>query len=346
MTKVNVPEIFQQIQNVVDQVVSEEKVNVRQALIQTLATLNEQKLSDKDKEMLSENSQKALGELFKLDWSSFSYQDKRHILQLLVLKADKEDKVPANNQLTPDGIGYLLGDLVEKTANLNKKNGEVATLTDMTVGTGNLLWTVQETLAKKDIKVQASGIDGSEEQLALASVLADLLGEDETELFLGDVVSLPKNELQPADAVIADLPIGYYPNEAPEGMVTAFSKEKEDEKSYAHFLMIEKSLDLIKEDGWAYLVVPANLLSAEKRESILKLLSTKAQLKAFLTLPQGFFKNKNQQKAILVLRHQNAQPKTEVMLGQYPSVKESQALEEFLQDLGDWGKLNKENVED
>lgn len=71
MTKVQIPEIFQQIQNVADQVVSEEKVNYRQALIQTLATLHEQKLSEKDQEMLGEKTQEALKGLFEIDWASF-----------------------------------------------------------------------------------------------------------------------------------------------------------------------------------------------------------------------------------------------------------------------------------
>lgn len=342
MTKVNIPEQFQTIDSIVQKVKQSEGVSQRQALVQVLATLNEQELTAKDKEVLSADSQLAMEKLFTIDWSSFSFQEKRHILQLLILKADKEDKIPANEQLTPDGIGYLLGDLVAKTANVKKANGQVATITDMTVGSANLLWTVQEVLGSTDVEVKTTGIDVVDSQLALASVTADLLSDNQADFFLGDVVNLPTGELLPADVVIGDLPIGYYPNEAPAGFVTAFK----DGKSYAHFLMIEQALNLLKEDGWAYLVVPADILSGAHHESILKLLSNKAQLKAFLTLPQSFFQKKEQQKAILVIRHSSATPKTEVMLGQYPSVKESKALEEFLQDLGDWGKLNKEKVRD
>ncbi|MBS9335654.1 class I SAM-dependent methyltransferase [Fructobacillus papyrifericola] len=342
MTKVNIPEQFQAIDQVVNTVKKSEGVSQRQALVQTLATLQEERLTEKDKEVLSADSQLALKELFTIDWSAFSFQEKRHILQLLILKADREDKVPANDQLTPDGIGYLLGDLVAKTANLEKKDGQVATVLDLAVGSANLLWTVQEVLQAKKSAIKTAGIDIADSQLALASVTADLLADNQADFFLGDVIGLPDGELLPADVVIGDLPIGYYPNEAPKGMVTAFA----DEKSYAHFLMIEKAVDLLKEDGWAYLVVPADILSGNKHESILKLFAKKAQLKAFLTLPASFFQQQNQQKAILVLRKHGAKPTTEVMLGQYPSVKESQALEEFLQDLGDWGKLNKEKSAD
>ncbi|MBS9335093.1 class I SAM-dependent methyltransferase [Fructobacillus sp. M1-13] len=340
MTKVNIPEQFTAINEVVNQVKANEQVNQRQALVQVLSTLNEQEITEKDKEILSADSQLALKGLFSIKWSAFSFQEKRHLLQLLILKADKDDQLPANDQLTPDGIGYLVGDLVAKTAKLEKANGQATTITDLAVGSANLLWTVQEVLQAKKAEVKTTGIDIAEPQLALASVSADLLQDNQADFFLGDVVSLPEGELLPSDVVIGDLPIGYYPGEAPKGMVTAF----QDGKSYAHFLMIEKAIDLLKDDGWAYLVVPADILSGEKRESILKLFAQKAQLKAFLTLPASFFQQQNQQKALLVIRKNGAKPKTEVMLGQYPSVKESQALEEFLQDLSDWGKLNKEKA--
>ncbi|MBS9337973.1 class I SAM-dependent methyltransferase [Fructobacillus parabroussonetiae] len=342
MTKVNIPEQFSTIDQVVAKVKASENVSYRQALVQTLSTLQEKQLTKKDKEVLSADSQLALKELFSLDFASYSFQDKRHILQLLILKADRENKVPANDQLTPDGIGYLLGDLVAKTANLKKEDGQVATVLDLAVGSANLLWTVQEVVQAKQEAIKTAGIDLSENQLALASVSADLLADNQADFFLGDVIGLPDDELLPADVVIGDLPIGYYSNEAPKEMVTAFSEGQ----SYAHFLMIEKAVDLLKADGWAYLVVPADILSGKHHESVLKLFAQKAQLKAFLTLPEAFFQQKNQQKALLVLRKNGAQPKTEVMLGQYPSVKDSQALEEFLQDLGDWGKLNKEKSAD
>lgn len=342
MTKVNIPEQFKKIESIIQEVKKNEGVNYRQALIQVLATLNEEELTAKDKEVFSADSQLALEELFNIDWQAFSFQERRHVLQLLLLKADKEDQVPANEQLTPDGIGYLLGDLVAKTANVKKANGQVATVTDMAVGTANLLWTVQEVLQAAGVEIKTTGVDTEDTQLALASVTADLLNDNQADFFLGDAIGLPAGELLPSDVVIADLPIGYYPKQAPQDFVTAFKEGQ----SYAHFLMIERSLDLLKDNGWAYLVVPADILSGNHHESILKLLSNKAQLKAFLTLPQTFFQKKEQQKAILVIRKSSAQPKTEVMLGQYPSVKESKALEEFLQDLSDWGKLNKEKARD
>ncbi|USS91784.1 class I SAM-dependent methyltransferase [Fructobacillus americanaquae] len=328
-----IPAYFEKIDRAVMTVKDQEKTTNRVALVMALERLNKKEILSSDHDQLAADSKKALQSLEEVDWTSLPFSDRRNILQLLVLKADREDKLPANLQLTPDGIGYLLGELIYQTANPN----EQTSITDMVVGTGNLLWTIVESFSRHGLSAtDSTGIDNDESQLALASELATALQEDPTLLF-GDVISLAKEKIAPADVVIGDLPIGYYPQAAPESFVTAFSEQ--DGKSYAHYLMIEKSLDLVKDDGWIYLIVPNDLLTGSRHESILKLFSKKAQLKAFLTLPAEYFQNQEQAKAFLVLRKKNALPKQEVLMGQYPSVKDQKALQEFLQDIRAWGKL-------
>lgn len=333
MINQQIPEYFDKIFAVVEKLQNEEKTTYRQSLVQTLSTLVAGDLTAADKNQLSEASQNALASLQSINWSALSFSDQRNVLQLTLLKADRQDKVPANDQLTPDGIGYLLGDLLYQTANLTAES----TIMDMVVGTGNLLWTVEETLKRHDLTVHEAGIDNAETQLALASVTGEALHQEQTPLFLGDVVDLAPDAVDPVDVVIGDLPVGYYPGVGPADFVTTLSPDAG--KSYAHFLMIEKSLDLIKDDGWVYLVVPADLLTTANHEAILKLFSQKAQLKAFLPLPAEYFKNQERAKALLVLRKPGVGPKQEVLMGQYPSVKNPEALQEFLQDIKAWGKL-------
>ncbi|CAK1229602.1 class I SAM-dependent methyltransferase [Fructobacillus tropaeoli] len=328
-----IPAYFEKIDQAVVTVKNQEKTTNREALVMALERLNKKEILSSDHDQLADDSKKALQSLEEIDWTTLSFSDQRNILQLLVLKADREDKVPANLQLTPDGIGYLLGELIYQTANPS----EQTSIADMVIGTGNLLWTIVESFSRHELSIHdLTGIDNDEGQLDLASELAAALKEDPT-LFLGDVVGLKKEEVAPADVVIGDLPIGYYPQEAPENFVTAFSEQ--DGQSYAHYLMIEKSLDLVKDDGWIYLIVPNDLLTGPRHESILKLFSQKAQLKAFLSLPAEYFQNQEQAKAFLVLRKKDALPKQEVLMGQYPSVKDQKALQEFLQDIQAWGKL-------
>jgi len=74
----------------------------------------------------------------------------------------------------------------------------------------------------------------------------------------------------------------------------------------------------------------------------LKFLTQKAQLKAFLQLPAAFFKDPRAAKAILVLRKHGVGRHGEVLMGQYPPLKDIEALQKFLQDIKAWVKLDKE----
>ena len=62
-------------------------------------------------------------------------EQRRQVMQLLLLQAYKQEKIQANHQMTPDTIGFLVEYLLEKV--LPKKQG--LALLDLTVGTGNLL---------------------------------------------------------------------------------------------------------------------------------------------------------------------------------------------------------------
>ena len=269
------------------------------------------------------------------NWHEMPRTDLRKTLQLAILKASRDDKVSANHQLTPDGIGYLLADFISQTADLT--DGD--TIIDLTVGTGNLLNTVNDVLLMNDVKVKQIGIDNDDMQLALASATDALLNSGATELFQEDVVSL--KDVPKAKVVIADLPVGYYPLDPGNTYDTRVSEGR----SFVHHLLIEKSLDFLTDEGWAYLIVPANVLTGDNAKSLLKFVAKKAQLKAFLQLPTEFFKDQRAAKAILVLRKNGIGSKSEVLMGQYPTLKNIDALKSFLQDIQDWVKLDKEQDE-
>ncbi len=82
------------------------------------------------------------------------------------------------------------------------------TLFDPAVGTGNLLLAVLNQLAGEAGKAFGSEID--DVLIKLAYVQANLQ-EKEIELFNQD--SLQPIFMEPADAVICDLPVGYYPDD-------------------------------------------------------------------------------------------------------------------------------------
>ncbi len=68
------------------------------------------------------------------------------------------------------------------------------------------------------------------------------------ELFCQD--SLQPLFIEPADAVICDLPVGYYPND--EG-AEAFELKADEGHSFAHHLFIEQSVKHTKPGGYLFL---------------------------------------------------------------------------------------------
>ncbi|MDF7637375.1 class I SAM-dependent methyltransferase [Leuconostocaceae bacterium ESL0958] len=333
MVNQKIPKYFDIIFQAVTAVQQEKNVRFQQALVWVLATKNAGQPIDAVADV-TKRTAADLTAVLDLNFVALSYADRRNILQLLALKVDVEDQLPVNEQITPDGIGYLLAELIHQTAPIKDQD----LVLDFAVGSGNLLNTIKESLAKYDQHVTLMGIDRSQEQLDLATVFDELLNDTPSPLFLGDSIALEPGELAPAPIVVADLPVGYYPGPLQQDYLTAFQKGP----SYAHFLMVEKALDLVTADGFVYLLVPADLLTGNQHEKILQMFAQKAQLRAFLTLPKDFFKSDQSKKALLVLQQKATGQKGQVMLGEYPSIKEPAALQEFLQDISAWGKLLRE----
>ncbi|WEV54812.1 class I SAM-dependent methyltransferase [Leuconostocaceae bacterium ESL0723] len=329
-----IPQYLDTIWSAVTDLKDDTKVGATQALTEVLASVNANQMTVADANLVSEETQHQIQTVIDLDWNSLSYADKRNLIQLAILKAEQADGIQANEQLTPDGIGYLLGDLIYQTA--QPKSGEA--LTDLTVGSGNLLWTVDEVLRSHDVHLKRLGFDNNPEQLGLATVADELLHSDETDLYQADVIALPGEEIPPADLVIGDLPVGFYPVSLEQNFVTS----PKDGKPFAHFLLIEQALKAAKESGWVYLIVPSNLFEGADASRILTYLASHAQLQAFLKFPTDFFKNQAASKAVLVIRHKGQAPEREVLMGQYPSLKDPQAFESFLQEIKGWVKLDKE----
>lgn len=301
------------------------------ALIEIMEDFSQQKVRQENGQPSADVVKKIEMAMTEVDWQHISTIDLRKAVQLAVLNANREDQLPANYQITPDGIGYLLADLIDKTGFVD--NAKIA---DMTVGSGNLLWTVKNLLQKNKKSATFIGLDGDETQLALASATNMLLRDETIDLYQTDIVDT--KEKISADVVIGDLPIGYYPLSGHNDLIMS----QIDDRPFVHELMIERSLDLVSAQGWIYLIVPANIFNTGHTKPLLKMLASKAQLKAFLRLPLEFFKTKDMQKAILVLRPKGISAKGEVLMGQYPALKDIKTLQDFLQEIDAWVKLDKE----
>ena len=254
-------------------------------------------------------------------------------MQLCLLQAYKREKVQANHQMTPDTIGFLLAYLIEKVG----KYTAGLKLLDLTVGTGNLLSAILSTLKKSGWKeLDVYGVDNDDTMLALANISAELM-QIKTQLVHQD--ALAELQVPPADIVVADLPIGYYPLDSRvREYQTSFAKGH----SYVHYLLIEQALEQLVAGGWGVFVVPRGMFEAPEAKQLLQVIQAKGYLQGLLNLPQPLFINENSQKSILLLQKKgpHAKQAEPILLGEFPLMKNQLEFVKFMQEIDNWQAQN------
>ncbi|MCS9999919.1 class I SAM-dependent methyltransferase [Weissella cibaria] len=273
-----------------------------------------------------------LADIQAADFDGMTPELKRQVLQLLLVATMREDGLQANYQVTPDAIGMWVGFVVEQFVTA----GEPVKVTDLTVGSGNLLATVAQVLGQQKNEMTASGVENDDTMLTIASGMAALLGLD-WQLTLADAVAD-----QPAvnqDVVIADLPVGYYPSAVP----TDFTTQADDGLTYVHHLLIEQAIKALRPGGLAALIVPANLFESEQATNILKYLQgSDVFFQALLQFPEKLFTNEKAAKAILVLQRAggDAVQATPVMLARTPELTNVAENKNFVSEITAWMTAN------
>ena len=272
----------------------------------------------------------------KFEWQveGATKEDMRKAIQIAILKGMRKSAQP-NHQMTPDTLGLLVAHFVEQCFEDQLKQGPISVV-DPALGTGNLLFTVMNAL---DGNVQASGVEVDDLLIRLAAATGDLVEQPVT-LFRQD--ALEKLLVDPVDAVVCDLPVGYYPNEevaldyelcATEGM------------SYAHHLFIEQSMNYTKEGGFAFFLVPANLFESEQAKQLHKFIKGHAWIQAVIQLPENLFTSRAHEKSILILQKQSKALKAprEVLLAKVPNMSNREALAMFFEKVRMWREGNDQN---
>ena len=256
-------------------------------------------------------------------------EQRRQVMQLLLLQAYKQEKIQANHQMTPDTIGFLVEYLLEKV--LPKKQG--LALLDLTVGTGNLLTAILSKLNQNGWpKIQAYGVDNDDTLITLAS-MATQIEQISVDLFHQDALDgllLPK-----VDVVVSDLPVGYYPLDE---RVTQFKTRAKKGHSYVHHLLIEQAVNQLKPAGFGIFVVPKGLFESPEAKGLLDYIQANAYLQGMLNLPQDLFASKRGQKAILLLQKHGSGAKQakQILLGDFPRFKHKEQFQAFLGQIDYW----------
>ncbi|ARF13264.1 class I SAM-dependent methyltransferase [Sporosarcina ureae] len=271
-----------------------------------------------------EASEKWLDQPSAVDLQDPDKEEIRKGIQLALLKGLKQS-TQAHHQMTPDTIGFLIGYLVNKLLD----STQPVTLLDPAAGTGNLLFTV---LNQYKGSASASAVEIDDVLIQIAAATANLL-ELPVSFYLQDALRpLP---IDVVDAVVSDLPVGYYPDDevamdyelmAPEG------------HAFSHYLYIEQSMRYVKSGGYGLFIVPSRLLTAEGAEPILHFVKEHKLLRGLLELPSSLFADQRFAKSILLLQ----QPPNDnfvlpdVLLAKIPELGNATAMQKFFDKLSTW----------
>lgn len=279
---------------------------------------------------LNEVSKKRLEKTYKeIKLDDFSKEEIRRGFQLAILKGMQEHVQP-NHQMTPDSVGMFIGYLVSKF--IDKNNFR---LLDPAVGTGNLLATVLNQQGDKTI--DSVGVEIDDLLIRLAFVNANLQ-KHSVELFNQD--SLEPLFVDPADAVVCDLPIGYYPNDL---RAEEYEVKAAEGHTYSHHMFIEQSTKHVKDGGYLFFMIPNNLFESVQAPLLHEFIKKHLVIQGILQLPASLFKNKQAAKSILILQKNGPDVKApkQALLAELPKLSDGSAVSSMLNKIDIWYKENK-----
>ncbi len=248
----------------------------------------------------------------------------RKTIQLAILKGMKTATQP-HHTMTPDAIALFMSYLINK---LTEKK-ESFRIFDPAVGSGNLLTAILNQSSKV---ITSYGVEPDELLLQLAYVSANLQ-QHKIELFHQD--SLMDIFIDPVDIVVADLPIGFYPNQE---IASRYKLKAEDGLSYTHHLMIEQSINCTKAGGFLLFIIPNSLFSSDQAKQLHTYIKKHTHIYSLLQLPKSMFKAEKHAKSIFILRKkgEGINGPTQALLAELPSFSNSGALREMIKNVNNW----------
>ncbi|MGG3043416.1 class I SAM-dependent methyltransferase [Bacillus anthracis] len=286
--------------------------------------------------ILQEELSEAAIERLNREYSTFNEEtykgeEIRKAFQLAILKGMKEG-VQANHEMTPDAVGMFMSYLFHK---FMKGQNEITVL-DPAIGTGNLMTTVFNS-AQENITMSGFGVEVDEVLIKLALVNANLQ-KHAIEFFHQD--GLAPLYIDPVDAVISDLPIGYYPNEIG---ASEYKLKADKGMSYAHHLFIEQSVKHTKEGGYLFFLVPNFIFESDQAPKLHAFIKETCFIQGLLQLPVSMFKNEKNAKSIFVLQKKGpsvTMPK-QALLVELPKFSNMKAMEDIMDQLNTWFATHK-----
>lgn len=254
----------------------------------------------------------------KLASLNLTAEEWRRAFQFLLMKAGQTEPLQYNHQFTPDSIGFILTFLLDNLV----KEDEVTVL-EIGSGTGNLAQTL---LNHSQKKLDYLGIEVDDLLIDLSASIADVVGSP-ISFAQGDAVR--PQILKESQVIVSDLPIGYYPDDA---IAKRYQVASDSEHTYAHHLLLEQSLKYLKEDGFALVLAPNDLLSSPQSPLLKAWLKEKASIFAMIALPETMFGAKNMAKSIFVLQKKQMEQR-ETFVYPLHDLQNPEEMQRFIQDV-------------
>ena len=261
---------------------------------------------------------------------SLTLEEKKKAVQMMLITIVKEDKIQVNHQPTPDGIGVILSYFIDLFFDRN----EPLHLADLSVGSGNLIYTLFTTLFSDNPSIKLTGVDNDDLLISLASTVSALL-DIPVQLMHQD--ALQPMLLDPVDVMVSDLPVGYYPLDVADA---AFQTRFEEGYSYSHYLLIEQGFNYLKESGYAFYLLPTNVFESEEVKHLLKYVHSVGHVQAIIHMPEEWFSSSKSRKSLFVVQKKGADSRqvSEVLVSTVPSLNDQDAFRAFILDIKKWKK--------
>ena len=320
--------LFTMINNTASVIKEELSCTYLEAVAETGENIFQSSILQED---ISELAKKRLEKEYKsVQFDRYSNEEIRKAFQLAILKGMKE-AVQANHEMTPDTVALFMGYLVSK---LTKENPYFS-IFDPAVGTGNLLTTILNQNHTKEIDAYGSDIDDL--LIKLAYVTANIQ-KHTIQFFNQD--SLESLYVDPVDVVVADLPVGYYPNSIG---AAKYELRSDEGHSYAHHLFIEQSHTYTKEGGYMLFLVPNNLFTSEQAPKLNDYVKKNSYIQGLIQLPLSMFKNEQSAKSIFILQKkgENVKPPKQALLVNLPSFSNKAAMSGIIEKIDGWFESEK-----
>lgn len=327
MEKTNTEKLFEWIDGTTGIILKHENIPYLDSLAVSLETLFYHEPPERLDDILTRLLEV---ELRKIELDEYTIDDIRNSIQLAILKG-MQRTTQQQHLMTPEAVSLIVGYLAVKLT----QGKEHLRIFDPVGGTASLLTTVLGQLTQpKD--VYASEVDPTLIQIGLYNAN---LQKMKINFFKQD--SLRPFLLDPVDLVVADLPVGYYPDDV---QANEYVLKADEGYSYSHHLLIEQSLYYTTDGGYLLLLIPEFLFEGDQSKQLHSFLREYAHIVGLLRLPESAFTSKKNTKSILILQKPEEDTKApqQPLLVDLPSLSNTTAMEDILDQINAWFKTYNE----